>query len=274
LFFGLSAAAYYFWKNQKIVKPGLPVNGFIEPHTGMEFVQIPGGSFTMGDIWGDGADTEKPVHQVNVESFYLGKYPVTQKEYTTIMGESAFNTRRGNNYPVEAITWEKARQFIRRLNTITGKHFSLPSEAQWEYAARGGCDDKWSGTSSEWEVHRTAWFDNSIYTGTSSEVDKRPGNPFGLHDMSGNVSEWCEDRWHWSYEGAPSDGSAWTSGDLSQRVIRGGGWTDNIGFVRSSSRFKLGPRIPMPSVGFRLAHPHTAIKEKSEYHHKISDLIN
>lgn len=194
-----------------------------------DMVPIEGGTFWMGCTPGDGEceEDEKPRHQVTVKDFKLGKYEVTQAQWQAVMGEnpSYFKTC-GSDCPVESVSWDEVKLFIRKLNEMTGMSFRLPSEAEWEYAARGGNgsdNTKYSGSGS---LDLVGWYrDNSGRT--THSVKSKVGNELGLYHMSGNVWEWCEDDWHWhsDYSGAPTDGRAWIGSPRgSSRVLRGGNW--------------------------------------------------
>ncbi len=237
-------------------------NLFCDEITGMEFVWVPGGSFYMGDVFGDhkGDDISDiflesalPVHRVTLKGFYLGKYPVTQGEWQKIMGDIPEDFRRGggDRHPAGHVIWDDAHEFIRRLNKKSGKNYSLPSEAQWEYAARE-CGKKvrfgtGKNTITTNEANYEGNFDDPYsskgeYRGGTTPVDNFPPNALGLYDMSGNVWEWCQDLFNDNYEGAPSDGSAWeTGGDGVSRVCRGGSWDDVPGYLRVASRSPASP---------------------------------
>jgi len=168
----------------------------------------------MGDIWGDGGENEKPVHLVIVPAFQLAKYPVTQSQWLKVMGGENPAVSSGEKFvhpekPVINVSWDDAREFISRLNRKSGCSYRLPSEAEWEYAARScGGRDKYSGTSSESSLSAYGWYiKNSDYR--VHVVGWKRSNDLGLYDMSGNVWELCEDSCHDNYKGAPCDGSAW-----------------------------------------------------------------
>jgi formylglycine-generating enzyme required for sulfatase activity/serine/threonine protein kinase len=207
-----------------------------------ELVVIPAGSFRMGDLSGGGDADEKPVHSVTVKSFALGKTEVTFAEYDvfaratnrSLPGDSGWG--RGSR-PVINVNWEDATAYVAWLSKKTGKSYRLPSESEWEYAARAGSTTKYSFGNSERDLCRYA---NHAYTSTdydhrnqacsdgvgkqTAPVGSYEANDFGLLDMHGNVYEWTQDCWNGSYAGAPSDGSAWTRGDCDRRVLRGGSW--------------------------------------------------
>ncbi len=226
---------------------------------GMEFVWIPAGSFMMGSPDGVGFSDERPQHKVTLtKGFWMSKYEVTQGQWKAVMGNNpsyfqgddapaGVNT---DNLPVEEVSWNDVQEFIKRLNGMTGENYALPSEAQWEYAARGGvANQKYSGSDYPDTV---AWYnDNS--GNTTHEVGTKASNAWGLHDMSGNVWEWCQDHWHGDYTGAPADGSAWEEADPGRgRVGRGGGWDGFAGYLRSANRYFNSPGCRYDYTGFRL----------------------
>ena len=235
------------------------------PAPGMEFkdcqdcpqmVVIPAGSFTMGS--NDFLD-EKPSHRVTVNSFALGKTEVTQGQWKAVMGNnpSRFNTC-GDDCPVEQVSWYDAQSYAQKLSQQTGKDYRLPSEAEWEYSARAGSDTKWSFGNNESDLGNYAWYNgnakNTGKTYPTNTVAQKRSNAFGLYDMHGNVREWAEDVWHDSYNGAPTDGSAWTSGgDQALRVRRGGSWYDTPGGLRSAFRHRSTPDSRDWDIGFRIA---------------------
>ena len=227
-----------------------------DPVTGMEFVFIKGGCFEMGDTFGDGDKDEKPVHQVCVDDFYLGKYEVTQGQWEKVMGNNpSYFKNCGGNCPVEQVSWNEVQEFISRLNQRSGKRYRLPIEAEWEYAARsGGKREKWSGTSSEGELGQYAWYDGNSGSRTHPVGKKRP-NGLGLYDMSGNVWEWCAD-WYGEnyYQGSPRNNPK-GPGNGSYRIFRGGAWRILPRLVRVAVRDGFGPAGRSYFLGFRLGVP-------------------
>ena len=191
---------------------------------------IPAGSFMMGSPSGIGLMNEKPQHLVNIQSFTLGKYTITQKQWVALMGSNP-SSNRGENLPVENSTWDDAHLFIQKLSQKTGKKYRLPSEAEWEYAARGGSTAYFLGDNDKL-LAEYAWYSENSNSQTHPVGLKR-ANQFGLYDMLGNVWQWTQDCWNLNYIGAPTDGSAWTQGDCSQRVLRGGAF----GFASQNVRF-------------------------------------
>lgn len=224
---------------------------FKDPVTGMEFVFVKGGCFDMGDTFGDGYSDEKPVHTVCVSDFYMGKYEVTQGQWKAIMGNNpSYFKNCGDNCPVENVSWYEVQEFIERLNSKTGKKYRLPTEAEWEYAARsGGKREKYAGTNDNPDNY--AWYDSNSGKKTHPVGQKRP-NSLGLYDMSGNVWEWVSDWYDGNYyknsprnnPQGPSTGSA--------RVLRGGGWYNFPQVVRAASRGRYNPSGRGNDVGFRL----------------------
>ncbi len=212
----------------------------------LEMVSIPGGSFMMGSPEDEEGrnDYESPQHRVNVPAFFLGKHPVTQAQYEAVMGENPSGFP-GAKRPVETVSWNQATEFCRRLSQKTGKIYRLPSEAEWEYACRAGTTTAFhfgptitTDLANYWGTSTYASEPEGVYRQKTTDVGSFPPNAFGLYDMHGNVSEWCQDVWHFNYNGAPSDGSAWESGgDSSRRPLRGGSWGNYPGYCRSAYRF-------------------------------------
>ncbi|MBI3478781.1 MAG: formylglycine-generating enzyme family protein [Nitrosomonadales bacterium] len=212
-------------------------------------VMIAPGSFNMGS--NIPFSDEKPIHQVNIGyAFELGQTEVTQGQWKAVMGENPSHfSKCGNDCPVENVSWQDVVSFIKQLNVKTGKEFRLPSEAEWEYACRAGKNDEYCGGSS---IDKVAWYQLNGGARTSSAAQKAP-NGWGLYDMSGNVWEWTQDCWNKSYNGAPTDGSAWESGDCGMRVIRGGSWSNSPDYLRAANRFKSGSGTKEIELGFRVA---------------------
>jgi len=240
-------------------------SAFARIHVEPEMVEVKAGAFKMGDIARRGGRDEQPVHEVKLQkSFKLGKYEVTFDEYDRFV--IATNRRRPNDWewgrgrqPAIDVSWEDAVAYAEWLSTQTGKRYRLPTESEWEYAARSaGKDEIWAGTSNEGELREYAWFSQNSKTQTQP-VGTRKSNtlePQGLHDMSGNVWEWVQDCYHESYEGAPLDGSAWEPKELTQcdqRVMRGGSWFDKPEGMRASSRARFDAGLRYNLIGFRLA---------------------
>ncbi|MDQ3818801.1 MAG: bifunctional serine/threonine-protein kinase/formylglycine-generating enzyme family protein [Acidobacteriota bacterium] len=223
----------------------------------IEMVLVPGGTFTMGSPPDEGPNDERPQHSVTLPSFYMSKYEVTQAQYRAMMGVNPSEFQ-GDDLPVERVTWKEAKEFCERVSSITKKEYRLPSEAEWEYAARAGTTTIFAFGNSI--SSSQANFDGSNPFGDApADVNRQKTtpvgsfqpNPFGLYDMHGNVWEWCEDWYHKNYTGAPSDGSAWDDGGV-YKVVRGGSWLSNGIGLRSAVRDKLDPEFRLPFVGFRV----------------------
>ena len=231
-------------------------------------VPIPAGSFMMGSTdneYGQAWYTT-PVHQVTLQAFDIGAYEVTQAQYEAVMGvnPSCFKAPSypgSENNPVETVSWYDARVFCTTLSALTGRTFTLPSEAQWEYACRAGTTTLYSWGDSDYLIGFYAWWMNpfiGIIGGSygTHPVGTRLPNPWTLYDMHGNVWEWCLDSWHTDYTGAPTDGSAWDPETGSHRLVRGGGWNYDAPWIfRSAYRSAYGingPGSRDSGIGFRV----------------------
>ncbi len=227
----------------------------------LEMVFVPGGTFTMGspeDEPGRG-DAEGPRHKVIVRSFFLGKYQVTQAQWKAVArlpkvkrnldpDPSAF---KGDDLPVERVSWKDAVEFCARLSMRTGREYRLPAEAEWEYACRAGAATPYSfGHALAKEVANF----NNLYGRTLPAGGLDVANKFGLYDMHGNVYEWCGDAWHKNYQGAPGNGSVWEDAEPpAGRVCRGGSWQTNARACRSAHRKLARTSLRHAAVGFRVA---------------------
>lgn len=259
------------------------VQGFQEDlaaDTQLELVLIPNGTFMMGtprteEGW---HPTQSPQHQVTIAAFWMGRYPVTQKQWQAVASLPKINLPLtaqpscfiGDDRPVEQISWLEAIEFCQRLSHHSGRQYRLPSEAEWEYACR-------AGTTTPFHFGETITTDVANYSGVNWEyqgkicskgayaqgpqgVDRREtvevgsfaANAFGLYDLHGQVREWCQDSWHDSYENAPIDGTAWFSEDSTQRILRGGSWNSSPKICRSASRSKLDLDSRLYDVGLRI----------------------
>ena len=221
-----------------------------------EMVVIPAGNFMMGSKVDPFAATppsadEQPQHAVSIRSFALGKFEVTQEQWYVLMGNLPSNFK-GRTLPVEQVSWDDTQEFIKRLNAKTGHNYRLPSEAEWEYAARAGSQTDYSFGDDPNQLNRFAWFAGNSYN-TTHPAGEKIANQFGLHDMHGNVWEWTQDCWNGNYAGAPADGSAWTAGDCSLRVLRGGSWGINPQFLRAAKRGGSTTTNRDNFIGFRVA---------------------
>jgi sulfatase modifying factor 1 len=237
---------------------------YTDPTTGMEFVFVKGGCYQMGDTFGDGEDYEKPVHEVCVDDFYMGKYEVTQGQWKAIMGNNpSYFKDCGDNCPVEQVSWNDTQEYIQKLNQRSSKTYRLPTEAEWEYAAREGGRKVRFGTGTDRISSDIANFDatskqfNSdvgIYRGKTISVGSFKPNGLGLFDMSGNVWEWVED-WYGSdyYTNSPRDNPK-GPGSGEYRVLRGGSWDDVPWSIRAANRIRVVPAKRYRISGFRVAY--------------------
>ena len=215
-----------------------------------EMVVLPAGSFEMGS---NESANERPVRRVNVPGFLIGKTEVTQGHWKALMGSNpSYFSSCGDDCPVERVNWDDAQEFAKRLSQKTGKQYRLPSEAEWEYAARAGSSTKWSFGDAEYQLVDYAWYGGNSQNRTQRMAQKRP-NAFGVHDMHGNVWEWTQDCWHDNYTGAPTDGSAWTTGHCRARALRGGSWVNIPSYLRLAYRDRYMPDNRLNYVGLRLA---------------------
>jgi eukaryotic-like serine/threonine-protein kinase len=236
----------------------------------LEMVEIPAGEFMMGSPVGElqRGNDESPQHQVRVPGFYMGRFTVTHAQWQRVMGHQQGVFRWEKN-PVDSIDWGDAQAFCKKLSQSMGRTYRLPSEAEWEYACRAGTTTPFhfgeTITTNLANYRGTEWDYGQVYPGNygsgpkgeyrnlTTPVGSFPANGFGLHDMHGNVWEWCEDVWHGNYNGAPTDGSAWvTGGDATYRLLRGGSWYGDPGFCRSANRPRYDPGFFDYNVGFRV----------------------
>ncbi len=252
----------------------------------LELAEINGGTFMMGSSEGEGYDWERPQHTVMISPFLMGKYPITQAQWKAVLSHSRSETAnldkididlepepshfKGEDRPVEKVTWYKCVEFCKRLSKLTGREYRLPSEAEWEYACR-------AGTTTPFYFGKTITTDLANYRGIDLEYEGRiyPGNyasepkgqyrdettpvgqflpnAFGSYDMHGNLWEWCADDWHDNYNDAPNDGSAWISHDNNTtKVLRGGSWDLNPNGCRCAYRNNYNPRDSVNNLGFRV----------------------
>jgi formylglycine-generating enzyme required for sulfatase activity len=238
-------------------------NGKIETFTanGVSFdmVFVKGGTFTMGapDTDTDAYEWEKPAHQVTVSDYSIAKFPVTQKLWQAVMGGNP-SYLKGDNRPVETVSWDDAQAFISKLNAATGKKFRLPTEAQWEYAARGGSQSKNYKYSGSNNIDDVAWYyDNSVAHGKehldygTHPVGTKKANELGICDMTGNVWEWCND-WYDIYTAA-SQTNPQGAAEGSFRVLRGGSWRSHAQYCRVAYRADITPSYRNADSGFRLS---------------------
>jgi formylglycine-generating enzyme required for sulfatase activity len=228
----------------------------------LEMIAIPGGTFWMGSPENEAEryNSESPQHQVTVPSFFIGKYPLTQAQYQAIMGGNT-SYFKGNNRPVEQVSWNDAVNFCQKLSQRAGKNYRLPSEAEWEYACRAGTKTPFSfGDNITTDLvnyngnypYKSAT--KGKYREQTTDVGTFPPNAFGLYDMHGNVWEWCQDDWHENYINAPTDSSDWNSWSGSnEKIVRGGSWYNYPSNCRSANRLWNSRVDRYYYLGFRLA---------------------
>jgi len=227
----------------------------------LDLISIPGGSFMMGSPSTETgrSNDEGPQHNVNISPFFMGKYEVTQKQYQAVMGNNPSNFK-GAKHPVEQVTWDEAVEFCRKLTQKTGKSYRLPSEAEWEYACRARTTTPFyfGDTITPDLVNYNGNYPygsapKGLYREQTTDVGIFPPNAFGLYDMHGNVWEWCSDKWHDNYNGAPTDGSSWETGTDNNRVLRGGSWGSNAVVCRGANRCGDSAGLRLSCIGFRVA---------------------
>lgn len=229
---------------------GSGTGDFVLKVKGVEYpmVFVEGGTFRMGSDDSEADSSEMPVHKVTLSSYCIGKYEVTQELWEAIMGSNPSHIK-GSRKPVEKVSWDDCQEFIRKLNNLTGKDFKLPTEAQWEYAARGGKKSrgyKYSGSNTIGDV---AWYDGNSGDETHDVGTKIP-NELGLYDMTGNVEEWCSD-WYGDYSSSRQTNPSGPSRG-SYRVIRGSSWLCKARYSRFSDRDLTSPDNSYIHLGFRL----------------------
>lgn len=230
----------------RLSTPGVGDN-WKDPVTGIEFVWVPGGCFQMGN--NSGQSDEKPAHQVCVDGFWMGKYEVTQGHWQRIMGNNPSKFKSGNEFPVEQVSWQDAQDFKKKLNRQSGRQYALPSEAQWEYAARsGGKNQTYAGGN---DIDRVAWYDGNSGNKTHP-VGTKASNGLGIFDMSGNVWEWCEDVYDGNAYSKHSRNNPESTSGSSGRVFRGGSWDGVPRNCRATFRCRFRPSFRYSYGGFRL----------------------
>jgi formylglycine-generating enzyme required for sulfatase activity/class 3 adenylate cyclase len=219
-----------------------------------EMVFIPGGAFSMGS--GDDS-SEKPIHQVTLKSFAISKFPITVREWNACVAAKGcgYAPTGKDDAPVTNLSWTDTQQFVEWLSKVTQKPFRLPTEAEWEYAARGGTRSKfWWGDQLQALMANCRGCNEPYETSQPLNVGSFKPNPFGLYDMGGNIHQWVADCWHENYQGAPSDGSAWVESDCLSRVIRSGSWKNDPSYVRPSNRDHYDATVRYPTHGLRVAY--------------------
>jgi formylglycine-generating enzyme required for sulfatase activity len=239
------------------VAPAAPVTAPVVPATPVVpvMISLAGGTFAMGS---NDDPSEKPIHRVTIKPFAISKFPVTMREWKACVAAKACTyspaADASDDAPVTNVSWNDAQQFVAWLSQVTQKTFRLPSEAEWEYAARGGTATKfWWGDQLQAGMANCKGCGEPYNTTQPQKVGSFTPNPFGLHDMGGAVNQWVSDCWHKNYAGAPVDGSSWLDGDCSSRVIRSGSWRNNPDYVRAASRDHYDTNVRYPTHGFRVA---------------------
>lgn len=220
---------------------------------GIKFKYIQPGEFIMGsnEYY---YHQESPMHNVSIRNpFYLGIYTVTQKEWETVMNNNPSHFKGDNKLPVDSVSWTAVQDFIEKLNKLENTDkYRLPTEAEWEYAARAGTTSRYSFGDDDIHIGDHAWFDGNSKCKTHPVGEKKP-NPWGLYDMHGNVWEWVQDTWHNNYKDAPANGSAWEGGEFKNiRILRGGSYHELAGQCWSSNRNGARQSYKLWGVGFRL----------------------
>ena len=215
-----------------------------------EMIFVEGGTFQMGSSSGE--SDEKPVHSVTLSAFNIGKYEVTQAQWKAVMGNNPSNFTGCDDCSVENVSWNDVQQYISKLNSQTGKNYRLPTEAEWEFSARGGKSSKGYTYSGSNDLNSVAW--NTDNSGSKTHaVGGKQANELGIYDMSGNVWEWCSD-WHGTYNSYSETNP--TGASLGQaRVLRGGSWNRDAYNCRTAIRIRSGPDYRYVSDGFRLVLP-------------------
>ncbi len=257
----------------------------------LEMVEVPGGAFLMGNVESDSEESkrvyvhgvereirdslvkrrqwEAPQHMVKVSAFYMSKFEITQAQWRAVASlpkvyrelVSDPSHFKGGNRPVEMVSWEDAVEFCERLSRATGRRYRLPTEAEWEYACRAGTNTQFhfgDSITTEWANYQGKQPYGSSPKGTYRQQTLPVGTPglanaFGLHDMHGNVWEWCLDTWHDNYQASPNDGRAWENGGiLYLKVLRGGSWDSSAAECRSASRNRMTSTMRLNNIGFRV----------------------
>lgn len=230
----------------------------LAPEVDLEMVVIASGSFLMGS---GVASHESPIHKVNIQGFQMGKFAITQQQWRTVACNFEWSKIvlppdpsffKGNQHPVERITWHEATEFCDRLTLKFGRTFRLPTEAEWEYACRAGSTSPFFFDDTKDEIGDYAWYNENAAHHTHPVGQKRP-NPWGLYDIIGNSWEWCQDNWHRTYDDAPQDGSAWLEQSVNEcKLLRGASWNAFPGACRSTPRNRMHPNYRAFYYGLRV----------------------
>jgi formylglycine-generating enzyme required for sulfatase activity len=233
-----------------VIKKKEPINDFCE------MVYVKGGNFMMGD---ESIKNAKPVHKVTLNNFHIGKYPVTQKQWVEIMGNNPSHFKGNDNHPVEQVSWDDSQEFIKKLNKKTGQNYRLPTESEWEYAARGGQKSKGYKYAGSDDVNEVTWCGIKRWFGlfnsekSTYPIGQKKSNELEIYDMSGNVWEWCKDGWYDNYKNKLSDVSALIDEKNSDHIRRGGSWVSYPSSCRVTYRAYYSSHDYNDNLGFRLA---------------------
>jgi formylglycine-generating enzyme required for sulfatase activity/class 3 adenylate cyclase len=234
-------------------QPGSPATQPTSVVRQPEMNMLRGGSFTMGS---NDDPTEKPVHQVSIKPFAISRYPISVREWNECAAAKAcaFTATGKDDAPITNLSWSDAKQFAVWLADATRKPYRLPSEAEWEYAARGGTQTRyWWGDQFQSGMANCKNCADVAAAEQPIKVGSFTPNPFGLYDMGGGVDQWVEDCWHKNYQGAPSDGSAWVEGDCGSHVLRSGSWRNDARYARPANRDNYDTNVRYPTHGLRVA---------------------
>lgn len=243
-----AVAAFLALSSSIALAAGLP--RWVEPVTGIDFVRVPGGDFTMGS---SGGDDERQPHLVRLRAFYVGRFEVTQAQWRAVMGENPAHFQGCDDCPVEQISWDDAQLFLRKASRMAGVPLRLPTEAEWEYAAGcGALHEPWPGTSDPEDLPAFIWY-KGRFEGKTHPVGLKKPNAFSLHDLGGNVAEWCADWFDPEYyrRSAVDDPRGPDSG--TRRCVRGGSFLSSSDEVRATRRWGSDPAARRRSIGLRVA---------------------
>lgn len=218
----------------------------------IKMVLVKGGCFDMGDFTSEGDDDERPVHKVCLTDFYMMETEVTQRLYELVIGTNP-SLKKDPDMPVHSVSYFAAKQFIKRLNELTGGFYRLPTEAEWEYAARsGGKKEKWPGINNEAELGNYCWYSDNSGDDIHKVRERKP-NGLGLYDMAGNVWEWIDDYFDFDYYKVSPEKDPYGADNSFWKTVRGGSFVESPQKLRTTYRYAIEPDHSVPSVGFRLA---------------------
>ena len=230
----------------------VPIKEIVEASASIQLVKVPAGCFSMGSALNGDDQDERPVHEVCLDSYYIGKFELTQAQWQTVMGSNpSYFKKCGNKCPVENISWADAAKFIKKLAGLSGKNYRLPTEAEWEFAARsGGKSQRYSGADDK--VATLGWYEINA-NGSTHPVGEKAPNDLGIYDMSGNVAEWVQD-WKGDYSVLKTTNPS--GENIGQfKVVRGGSWLDDPAGLRTTFRSDLTPKARTNLIGMRVVLP-------------------